>query len=163
MMSALPLTRFRRTASSRVSCTISSAWIPARFLVAISAAWIISTAVLFATPTGYIVDSQTGQDLEHTNNTKLWNSHGRWWCVAQDSSADDWFVYENNGPVPPTPGAQGGWAKTPVNIDNRNSARIDLWYNETEDVVHVLRMHSSGGTYNEYVWDSEIEFLLDLP
>ena len=44
--------------------------------------------------TGYVLDAHDGgQLLGHTNNTKVWYAHGRWWCIAQDSSPDDWFIY----------------------------------------------------------------------
>jgi len=107
-----------------------------------------------AAQTGYILDSSSSQSLEHTNNTKVWHAHGRWWAIVQDTSDSDWFIYEMDGSTPSVPGTQGGWTNTNVNVDPANAVRIDLWYDETSDIVHVLRANVTEGTYNEYVWNS---------
>jgi len=116
-----------------------------------SVACCISTFAL--AQTGFILDFETGQDFDHTNTTKTWYAHGLWWCVAQDTSSSDWFVYRNDGPAPSTPGTLGGWTKT-INVDSLNKTRIDVWYNEAEDVVHLLRKRGDDiAAYNELVWN----------
>ncbi|UCF68090.1 MAG: putative metal-binding motif-containing protein, partial [Acidobacteriota bacterium] len=107
--------------------------------------------------TGYIVDTQSGEVLEHTNNTKLWYAHGTWWAILQDDSIDDWFIYRKDGPTPSVAGEQGGWSKTATNVDVRNSTRIDLFHVPSTDVVHVLRMLGSDVIYKEYVWSAADE------
>jgi hypothetical protein len=108
--------------------------------------------------TGNIVDASLNQDFEHTNNTKIWFAHGLWWCIAQDDSVQDWFIYKMDDAIPAVPGTYGGWSKTNANVDDRSTSQIDLWFNPAEDRVHVLRKHdSAGGTYNEYLWNPTFE------
>jgi hypothetical protein len=112
-----------------------------------------SIAVPSLATTGYILDASSAPEFEHTNTTKIWYAHAHWWCIAQDTSADDWFIYKHDGSIPSTAGTEGGWSKTAANVDSRSTSQIDLWFGPAEDRLHVLRMHGTGGTYNEYVWN----------
>ncbi len=119
------------------------------------AAFCVSISVM--AQTGYVIDPESGQSFQHTNTAKTWYAHGQWWCIAQDTSGDDWFIYKNDGAIPAVPGTQGGWTKTSANVDTKNSSRIDLWYNDTDDIVHILRKRNDVGTYNEYTWNVTFE------
>lgn len=99
---------------------------------------------------GYVAAIGNGK-LDHDEHHKIFFAYGTWWAQGDDGSSDDYFLYEWDKTTPGSYGSTGGWAKAKgpggsgtVNFDTTDSTRLALWFDESTDKLHVLRMRASG-------------------
>lgn len=108
-------------------------------------------------PIGYRITPFAGTaNIQHTPNHHAFYVArlGQWFCIVQDDSGSDWFLWVWDGTFP-VPGTTGGWTKAKdnldadVQIDGTDSSHIDLYWDATNEQLHV-RIGKAGALYKQY-------------
>lgn len=115
--------------------------------------------------TGYRIASMSGaddakSDYAHSGGRQCFYTQSTWWMLAQDDSANDWFLWEWDGTTPASAGDAGSWAKAArtgggtVNVDTRGSTLFDVVWEEAQQRLHVLGVNGTASRYNIWTYVS---------
>lgn len=111
--------------------------------------------------TGHKFTSSTvGAEFDHTANVHGFYAGGKWWAVIEETTNGDWYLFENDLATPAA-GAAGGWSRAQETgasdlriLFTRTSDRVTLYFDETNQVLHVIAMHGSSSLYSQYGYNS---------
>lgn len=113
--------------------------------------------------TGFRLTAETGAgNLKHTMSDHLhWNPDtSRWLAVAQDTTTDDWALWDNDG-ADPAAGAEGGWSHEvddlgPANVyvDTRDGASLVNYFDPDTGILHTLSFDHATERYQQWRYNS---------